>query len=160
FLQIYNAWYDIEADRARPIAELVEELESGKRATPDDRAFGDLTAAEQRELVDSYRLAYLAEAPVNWCPGFGTRLANEEVTPEGRSERGNFPVYKRALSQWMLRITAYADRLLADLDQLDWSESIKVMQRNWIGRSTGALVSFGVEGHNGTTIEVFTTRPD
>ncbi len=160
FLQIYNAWYDTEADRARPITELVEELESGKRATPDDRPFGELTAAEQRALVDSYRLAYLAEAPVNWCPGLGTVLANEEVTPEGRSERGNFPVYKRALSQWMLRITAYADRLLADLDQLDWSESIKVMQRNWIGRSTGALVSFGVEGHNGTTIEVFTTRPD
>ena len=160
FLQIYNAWYDTEADRARPITELVDELESGKRATPDDRPFGELTAAEQRALVDSYRLAYLAEAPVNWCPGLGTVLANEEVTPEGRSERGNFPVYKRALSQWMLRITAYADRLLADLDQLDWSESIKVMQRNWIGRSTGALVSFGVEGHNGTTIEVFTTRPD
>jgi leucyl-tRNA synthetase len=160
FLQIYNAWYDTEADRARPITELVDELQSGKRATPDDRPFGELSAADQRALVDSYRLAYLAEAPVNWCPGLGTVLANEEVTPEGRSERGNFPVYKRALSQWMMRITAYADRLLADLDQLDWSESIKVMQRNWIGRSTGALVSFGVEGHSDTSIDVFTTRPD
>ena len=96
---------------------------------------------EQRELVDSYRLAYIAEAPVNWCPGLGTVLANEEVTADGRSERGNFPVYKRPLKQWMMRITAYADRLLADLDQLDWSESIKLMQRNWIGRSTGALGS-------------------
>jgi leucyl-tRNA synthetase len=160
FLQIYNAWYDSEADRARPIGELVDELELGKRATPDGRPFAALSVAEQRALVDSYRLAYLAEAPVNWCPGLGTVLANEEVTAEGRSERGNFPVYKRALSQWMLRITAYADRLLADLDELDWSESIKLMQRNWIGRSTGALVSFPVEGHSGVAIEVFTTRPD
>jgi leucyl-tRNA synthetase len=160
FLQIYNAWYDTEADRARPITELVEELESGKRATPEDRPFGAMPAAEQRALVDSYRLAYLAEAPVNWCPGLGTVLANEEVTAEGRSERGNFPVYKRALSQWMMRITAYADRLLADLDQLDWSESIKLMQRNWIGRSTGAQVTFPVEGHADAAIEVFTTRPD
>jgi leucyl-tRNA synthetase len=160
FLQIYNAWYDTEADRARPISELVDELESGKRATPDDRAFATMPPAEQRALVDSYRLAYLAEAPVNWCPGLGTVLANEEVTAEGRSERGNFPVYKRALSQWMMRITAYADRLLADLDQVDWSESIKLMQRNWIGRSTGALVTFSVEGHADTAIEVFTTRPD
>ncbi len=160
FLQIYNAWYDTEADRARPISELVDELESGKRATPDDRAFATMPPAEQRALVDSHRLAYLAEAPVNWCPGLGTVLANEEVTAEGRSERGNFPVYKRALSQWMMRITAYADRLLADLDQLDWSESIKLMQRNWIGRSTGALVTFPVEGHADTAIEVFTTRPD
>ena len=105
--------------------------------------------AEQRELVDSYRLAYIAEAPVNWCPGLGTVLANEEVTADGRSERGNFPVYKRPLKQWMMRITAYADRLLADLDLLDWSESIKLMQRNWIGRSTGALARFPVEGHDG-----------
>ena len=86
---------------------------------------------------------------MNWCPGLGTVLANEEVTADGRSERGNFPVYKRPLKQWMLRITAYADRLLADLDVLDWSESIKLMQRNWIGRSTGALVRFAVSGHCG-----------
>ena len=82
---------------------------------------------------------------MNWCPGLGTVLANEEVTADGRSERGNFPVYKRPLKQWMMRITAYADRLLADLDLLDWSDSIKLMQRNWIGRSTGALVRFPVE---------------
>ena len=98
---------------------------------------------------------------MNWCPGLGTVLANEEVTADGRSERGNFPVYKRPLKQWMLRITAYADRLLADLDLLDWSDSIKLMQRNWIGRSTGALVTLRrSSGHAGVDIEVFTTRPD
>src|SRR5437870_4127320 len=160
FLQIYNAWYDTEADRARPVSELVEELQSGKRATPDGRPFDSLPAAEQRELVDSYRLAYLADALVNWCPGLGTVLANEEVTADGRSERGNFPVYRRPLKQWMLRITAYADRLLADLDALEWSDSIKLMQRNWIGRSTGATVRFPVPDHGGVAIEVFTTRPD
>ncbi|MDQ1509401.1 MAG: leucyl-tRNA synthetase, partial [Actinomycetota bacterium] len=160
FLQMYNSWYDPDADRARPIAELVSELEAGTRPMPDGRAFSSLSASEQRTLVDSYRLAYIAEAPVNWCPGLGTVLANEEVTADGRSERGNFPVYKRPLKQWMLRITAYADRLLADLDLLDWSDSIKLMQRNWIGRSTGALVRFAVSGHAGLDIEVFTTRPD
>ncbi len=97
-------------------------------------------------MLDSYRLAYLYEAPVNWCPALGTVLANEEVTADGRSERGNLPVYRRPLKQWMLRITAYADRLLADLDLLDWPESIKLMQRNWIGRSSGAAVLFPVDG--------------
>ena len=160
FLQIYNSWYDADADRARPITDLVAALEAGTRPTPDGRAFAALSASEQRRLVDSYRLAYIAEAPVNWCPGLGTVLANEEVTADGRSERGNFPVYKRPLKQWMMRITAYADRLLADLDVLDWSESIKLMQRNWIGRSTGALARFPVDGHAGVEIEVFTTRPD
>jgi leucyl-tRNA synthetase len=159
FLQIYNAWYDADADRARPITELVEELSSGKRPTPDGRAFEALSRPEQRKLVDGYRLAYIGEAPVNWCPGLGTVLANEEVTADGRSERGNFPVYKRPLKQWMMRITAYADRLLSDLDELDWSESIKLMQRNWIGRSTGASARFPVDGSD-AVIEVFTTRPD
>ena len=97
------------------------------------------------------------EAPVNWCPGLGTVLSNEEVTADGRSERGNFPVFRRPLTQWMMRITAYADRLLDDLDRLDWPESLKLMQRNWIGRSTGARIGFAVGGE---TIEVFTTRPD
>jgi leucyl-tRNA synthetase len=160
FLQIYNSWYDIEADKARPIAQLVQELRGGRFPTPNDIPFDDLGPLEQRQLVDSYRLAYVAEAPVNWCPGLGTVLANEEVTAEGRSERGNFPVYRRPLKQWMLRITSYADRLLADLDELDWSESIKLMQRNWIGRSTGALAKFRVAGHEDVEIEVFTTRPD
>jgi leucyl-tRNA synthetase len=160
FLQIYNSWYDVDADRARPIQDLVDELRAGTRSVSDSRAFDALTVQEQRELVDSYRLAYIAEAPVNWCPGLGTVLANEEVTADGRSERGNFPVYKRPLRQWMMRITAYADRLLADLDQLDWTDSIKLMQRNWIGRSTGALARFPVDGHGDLAIEVFTTRPD
>ena len=109
-------------------------------------------------MVDGHRLAYLDEAPVNWCPGLGTVLANEEVTAEGRSERGNFPVFRRPLRQWKMRITAYADRLLADLDLLDWPEPIKLMQRNWIGRSEGARITFPVAG--GPGIEVFTTRPD
>src|SRR5207244_5734632 len=140
-------------------AELVAEFEAGTRATPDGRAFNTLSSTEQRTLVDSYRLAYIAEAPVNWCPGLGTVLANEEVTAEGRSERGNFPVYKRPLKQWMMRITAYADRLLTDLDVLDWSESIKLMQRNWIRRSTGALARFAVSGHSGAATEALRTRP-
>jgi leucyl-tRNA synthetase len=160
FLQIYNSWYDEDAQRARPIATLVQEFRAGRFATPDDIPFDSLGPLEQRRLVDSYRLAYEAYAPVNWCPGLGTVLANEEVTPDGRSDRGNFPVYRRPLKQWMLRITSYADRLLDDLDALDWSESVKLMQRNWIGRSTGAAVRFPVEGHHGLDIEVFTTRPD
>jgi leucyl-tRNA synthetase len=109
--------------------------------------------------VDGHRLAYISEAPVNWCPGLGTVLANEEVTADGRSERGNFPVFRRNLKQWMMRITAYADRLVADLDRLDWPDSVKAMQRNWIGRSEGAQVRFPVAGTD-ATIEVFTTRPD
>jgi leucyl-tRNA synthetase len=160
FLQIYNSWYDEEEDRARPIATLVQDLRAGRFDTPDGVPFDELRPLEQRRLVDSYRLAYEASSPVNWCPGLGTVLANEEVTADGRSERGNFPVYRRPLKQWMLRITAYADRLLDDLDSLDWSESVKLMQRNWIGRSTGASVRFPIEGHRGVDIEVFTTRPD
>ena len=103
------------------------------------------TTLARRKVVDAHRLAYLDEAPVNWCPGLGTVLANEEVTADGRSERGNFPVFRRPMKQWMMRITAYADRLLADLDRLDWPESIKLMQRNWIGRSEGAEVRFSTD---------------
>ena len=163
FLQIFNSWLDPETRRARPIAALIDELSSGARRTPDGRAWGDLSEAEQRQLVDGHRLAYVADAPVNWCPALGTVLANEEVTNEGRSERGNHEVFKRPLKQWMMRITAYADRLLEDLDRLDWPESVKTMQRNWIGRSEGALISFGaVTSLDGpmSDIEVFTTRPD
>jgi leucyl-tRNA synthetase len=160
FLKIYNSWYDTDADRARPVEELVAEFRSGARLTPQGLPFDDLGVTEQRELIDSYRLAFVDESPVNWCPGLGTVLANEEVTPDGRSERGNFPVYKRPLKQWMLRITVYADRLIADLDIVDWPDSIRNMQRNWIGRSTGAYIRFPVEGHEDLEIEVFTTRPD
>jgi len=165
FLQIFGSWYDDVADRARPITELVEELEAGTRepvseANPDGRPWAALDEVTRRRVVDSYRLAYLEEATVNWCPALGTVLANEEVTAEGRSERGNHPVFRRPLKQWVLAITSYADRLIADLDLVDWPEPIKVMQRNWIGRSVGANVAFPVVGHDGVDIEVFTTRPD
>jgi len=116
-----------------------------------------MTEIERRRTIDDHRLAYISEAPVNWCPGLGTVLANEEVTPDGRSERGNFPVFKRSLRQWMLRITAYGDRLLSDLDRLDWPDKVKTMQRNWIGRSRGAHIDFP---YGSGTIRVFTTRPD
>jgi leucyl-tRNA synthetase len=163
FLQIFNSWYDASADRARPIDELVAELDSGGRepgegTNPTGKPWAELSPTERRAVVDNHRLAYISEAPVNWCPGLGTVLANEEVTAEGRSERGNFPVFRRPLRQWMLRITAYADRLVRDLDTLSWPEPIKLMQRNWIGRSEGANVSFPTEV--GPPIEVFTTRPD
>jgi leucyl-tRNA synthetase len=174
FLQIFNSWVDERTGRARPIAELMAEFESGARPVPGDEPDGagwaGLSAARRRELVDGYRLAYRSQELVNWCPGLGTVLANEEVTPDGRSDIGNYPVYRRPLQQWMLRITAFAERLLADLDGLDWPESIKRRQRNWIGASDGAYVTFpvtdgadGVDGAApgaGTAIEVFTTRPD
>ncbi|WP_433310929.1 leucine--tRNA ligase [Micromonospora sp. CA-269861] len=157
FLQIFNSWYDRDAGRARPIAELIAEFEGGNRQTPDGRAWAELSVAERRQVVDDHRLAYVSQAPVNWCPGLGTVLANEEVTADGRSERGNFPVFKRNLKQWMMRITAYGDRLLDDLDSLDWPEAIKLMQRNWIGRSTGAHIDFPTSA---APVRVFTTRPD
>ncbi len=157
FLQIFNSWYDRERGKARPISELEEEFGSGARPTPDGRAWGSLSAAEQAAVIDGYRLAYVAEAPVNWCPGLGTVVANEEVTAEGRSDRGNFPVFKRNMRQWMMRITAYADRLIDDLDLLEWPEPIKIMQRNWIGRSHGARVDFSTTAG---PLTVFTTRPD
>jgi leucyl-tRNA synthetase len=159
FLQFFGAFYDEEAGRARPIRHLVEEFESGRRLPADGRDWTQRSELERRRLVDAHRLAYLAEVAVNWCPGLGTVLADEEVTAEGRSERGNFPVFRRRLRQWMLRITAYADRLLADLEELDWPESIKTMQRNWIGRSEGALVRFAIKGQ-AQGLQVFTTRPD
>ncbi|WP_335936920.1 leucine--tRNA ligase [Streptomyces sp. PTD5-9] len=158
FLQIFNSWYDTEADRARPIDELVAQFESGDRPTPDGRDWSALSAAERADVLSEYRLAYASDAPVNWSPGLGTVLANEEVTADGRSERGNFPVFKAKLRQWNMRITAYADRLLKDLDGLDWPEAIKLQQRNWIGRSEGARVDFPVDGAGAIT--VFTTRQD
>ncbi|MFD9504039.1 leucine--tRNA ligase [Streptomyces sp. NPDC060035] len=158
FLQIFNSWYDTEADRARPVAELVAQFESGERPAPDGREWGALSTAERADVLGRYRLAYASDAPVNWAPGLGTVLANEEVTADGRSERGNFPVFKAKLRQWNMRITAYADRLLDDLDGLDWPEAIKLQQRNWIGRSEGARVDFPVDGAGDIT--VFTTRQD
>jgi leucyl-tRNA synthetase len=201
FLKMFNSWYDVEAGAARPISELIDKLlterlvldwslqpiESGlMEKLPDilvgrpggTMRFHELDRAQQRAVIDEQRLAYMAEVPVNWCPKLGTVLANEEVTNEGRSERGNYPVYRRALKQWMLRITAYAERLEADLDALDWPEPIKIMQRNWIGKSTGAEVDFPLAGEGADelfderasdgfpaqpdddVIRVYTTRPD
>jgi len=134
FLQLYNAWFNPETNKAEPIS-----------------TYNGLDP-------DSVRLAYIAEMPVNWCPQLGTVLANEEVV-DGKSEVGGFPVERRPLRQWMLRITAFADRLLEGLDGLDWPESIKLLQKNWIGRSEGALVKFEIENGN-FEIPVFTTRPD
>ena len=137
FLRIFNSWYDPVAERARPVADLIAEYASGRRATPDGRPWRDLTVTERADAVDAHRLAYLSEQVVNWCPGLGTVLADEEVTDEGRSAVGNYPVYRRPLRQWMLRITAYAERLLAGLDEVDWPEHVKRLQRNWIGPSGG-----------------------
>jgi leucyl-tRNA synthetase len=159
FLQLFNAWFDVDAKKARPIAELIDELDAGTRSLDDGRVWADLSADDRLRVLEDYRLVYTAEAPVNWCPALGTVLANEEVTNEGRSERGNYPVYRRPMRQWMMRITAYADRLIDDLDTVDWSDAIKLMQRNWIGRSTGAEVTFEVVGRD-DSITVFTTRPD
>ena len=199
FLRMFNSWYDPEARAARPIAELVRRLASGQyvidpagRAVPNlsdglspylgdpigTTKWHELSAAEQRAVLDGVRLAYMDEVPVNWCPKLGTVLANEEVTNEGRSDRGDHPVYRRALKQWMLRITAYAERLEKDLELLDWPEPIKAMQRNWIGRSEGAEVDFPLQSiadddwfaerkeggfpaaEEDDVIRVYTTRPD
>jgi leucyl-tRNA synthetase len=171
FLQIFDSWFDADAvradgglGRARRISELRDELASGSRSVPGhdgDNAGGAvwsaLSADEQRDVIDSQRLAYVDESPVNWAPGLGTVLANEEVI-DGKSERGNFPVFVKPLRQWKMRITAYGDRLTDDLDLIDWPDAVKHMQRNWIGRSRGANVTFQATG--GEAIEVFTTRPD
>ncbi|MFW6061240.1 MAG: leucine--tRNA ligase, partial [Planctomycetota bacterium] len=201
FLRIYNSWFDPERGEARPIHELIDALEAGElvvdmdgniRQPPISKTieawagvpggfwkFQELADDQKQRLIDEYRLAYQAEVPVNWCPQLGTVLANEEVTNEGRSERGDYPVYRRALTQWMLRITAYAERLLQDMEALDWPESIKIMQRNWIGKSTGAEIDFPLAGmeelddwfayraehgypssEDEQVIRVYTTRPD
>ena len=173
FLQVFNSWFDPEAPRrdgrgkgaARPVTELRDKLASGQVPVPDGRDWDALSTAEQAEVIDSFRLAYVSSAPVNWCPGLGTVLANEEVTSEGRSERGNYPVFKRNLRQWMMRITAYGDRLAEDLDTVDWPEKVKLMQRNWIGRSEGSEVTFAVPGagqgvDQDASLSVYTTRPD
>lgn len=153
FLRLYDSWYDTEAGRARPIAELEAHF---SESVPE---WSSMSPAARNAHLDGHRLAYLAEVPVNWCPALGTVLANEEVTNEGRSERGNHPVFQRPLKQWMLRITAYGDRLEQDLDLVDWPEPVKMMQRNWVGRSEGAHVTFKV-ADSSEEIEVFTTRPD
>ena len=157
FLQVFNSWYDEIEQRARPIAELEQAYADGSIATPNGQPWNTHNKHERRQAIDARRLAYLSEAPVNWCPGLGTILANEEVTADGRSDIGNYPVFKKSMRQWTMRITTYADRLLQDLDRLDWPEPIKLMQRNWIGRSEGARVDFTTAVG---TLSVFTTRPD
>ena len=167
FLKIYDSWFDPDADnasgskgKARPISELIPILES------THEGWAELSEAQRQEVIDEYRLVYRSNSTVNWCPGLGTVLANEEVTADGRSERGNFSVFRKNLQQWMMRITAYSDRLLDDLQYLDWPEKVKSMQRNWIGRSRGAEVTFPVSiqdangSHESIGIDVFTTRPD
>ncbi len=156
WLQCYGAWYDVDARRARPIAELEEELASGRRQA-DGQAWASLDAAARQAFLDRHRLAYLGEQTVNWCPKLGTVLANEEVI-DGKSERGGYPVLRMPLRQWMFRITAYAERLLSDLDLVDWPDSTRTMQAEWIGRSEGAEIDFEVPGFG--MLRVFTTRPD
>ncbi|MBL9141356.1 MAG: leucine--tRNA ligase, partial [Phycisphaerae bacterium] len=160
WLQAYDSWYDKQAMRARPIHELVDELDRGVRtldAAHPDRTWAALTQDQRRAYVDSRRLAYLGEQTVNWCPKLGTVLANEEVIG-GKSERGGFPVLRLPLRQWMFRITEYADRLLNDLALVQWPESTRTQQAEWIGRSEGAEILFDVEG--ASPLSVFTTRPD
>lgn len=170
FLKIFSSWYDPDAQNreggkgcARPIETLIAQFEDGTRQTPDGREWAELSKKEQADIVDSYRLAYVSYAPVNWCPGLGTVLANEEVTSEGRSERGNYPVYKSKLRQWMMRITEYGHRLTKDLETIDWPDKVRAMQENWIGESHGANVTFDLAdsaGSDVSSLEVYTTRPD
>jgi len=186
FKQIFNSWYNNDTKKTEPISTLIEKFNSNGsynvNAAQDEEWFkaldlekfpffgeyfvGEFTATdwqsmneEQQQLIlMHYRLTYLANSWVNWCPALGTVLANDEVK-DGKSERGGHPVVQKLMRQWSMRISAFAQRLLDDLDTVDWSDSIKEIQRNWIGRSKGASVKFSVAGH-GETIEVFTTRPD
>ena len=169
FLKLFDSYYDIEADKAVPVSELVLRFE--KEGNINVQAYCDkdtpvFSALEwntfnhekQQKVLLFYRLAYLSETQVNWCPALGTVLANDEIV-NGVSERGGYAVTKKRMRQWSMRISAYANRLLLGLDELDWSDSLKEMQRNWIGKSTGASIYFEVENHP-EKLEVFTTRPD
>ena len=168
FKQLFNSYYCNLEDKALPITKLIKEFErngnsavnvksSDNTASFSSLEWLDFSHETKQEILLSYRLAYLSESMVNWCPELGTVLANDEVK-EGRSERGGFLVEQKKMKQWSLRITAYADRLNEDLNQLDWSDSLKEMQRNWIGKSKGVTMGFSTE--NNELIEVFTTRPD
>ncbi|WP_276724766.1 leucine--tRNA ligase [Capnocytophaga granulosa] len=169
FIQLFNSWYNRATDKAEPIETLVALFEKGGNAGVDAPCDDDtptftaeqwkaFSEAEKQRILLKYRLTYLAETEVNWCPALGTVLANDEVV-NGVSERGGHPVIRKKMTQWSMRITAYADRLLQRLDTIDWSESIKESQRNWIGKSVGASIDFVVaEGDH--KITVFTTRPD
>ncbi|PCI98702.1 MAG: leucine--tRNA ligase [Flavobacteriales bacterium] len=168
FKQIFNSWYNNESDKAEKIDSLIEKFKaegnSNIKATTDfEETFSasdwnSWSEEEQQKMLLNYRLAYLSDTWVNWCSALGTVLANDEIK-NGVSERGGHPVEQKLMRQWSMRITAYAERLLKDLDTVDWTDSIKDIQRNWIGKSQGASVIFDVDGHDGE-IEVFTTRPD
>ncbi|MCW5907421.1 MAG: leucine--tRNA ligase [Chitinophagales bacterium] len=164
FLKLFNSWYNKEANKAEPIETLIEKLKSGdskfeiRNSRFEIVSWNDLSDIEQQNVLMNYRLAYLSFAEVNWCEALGCVLANDEVK-DGKSERGGYPVEKRKMRQWFLRITEYSDRLLEGLEKLDWSEAMKDMQRNWIGRSEGALIQFSIFNFQ-FSIEVFTTRPD
>ncbi|MEO6901786.1 MAG: class I tRNA ligase family protein [Bacteroidia bacterium] len=175
FIQLFNSWYNKKSNKAEPIQTLIEGFEkNGFKGTADAILTGDIefyqdgfTAADwhafpaeaKEQILQQFRLAYLSDTMVNWCPQLGTVLANEEVK-DGLSERGGYPVERKLMKQWSLRITAYADRLLRGLEEIDWTESIKEAQRNWIGRSEGTSLKFEIHQFNGEQIEVFTTRPD
>ncbi|WP_430614028.1 leucine--tRNA ligase [Flavobacterium sp. JP2137] len=169
FIQLFNSWYNLAADRAEPISDLVAifatQGNQGVQAVCDEgiaifdaAQWTAFSSEEQERILLQYRMTYLAETEVNWCPALGTVLANDEII-NGLSERGGHPVVRKKMTQWSMRISAYADRLLQGLDTIDWSESLKESQRNWIGKSVGASVVFKVEDSS-EVIEVFTTRPD
>lgn len=169
FIQLFNSWYNKDTDKAESICTLIDTFSkdgnANVNAVSDENIemftaehWNAMSADEQEKLLLQYRLTYLAETEVNWCPALGTVLANDEII-NGVSERGGHPVIRKKMTQWSMRISAYAERLLQGLETIDWSESIKEAQRNWIGKSVGASVTFNVKGSN-ETIEVFTTRPD
>ncbi|MGB4560929.1 MAG: leucine--tRNA ligase [Schleiferiaceae bacterium] len=169
FIQLFHAWFNEASGKAESIDTLIAHLAAqgteGLRAThhgdpactPEE--WSNFDAAEREAFLQQFRLAFRSESVVNWCPALGTVLANDEVV-DGRSERGGHPVVQKPMLQWSLRISAYAQRLLDGLDSLDWSDSMKETQRNWIGRSQGARVRFGLPSIEGEALEVFTTRPD
>jgi leucyl-tRNA synthetase len=164
FLQLFKSYYNYQKQKAEPVTILVAGFEKEGFTGNDDVAaftkeqWATFSEAEKSSVLMNFRLAYLSEAWVNWCPAMGTVLANDEVK-DGVSERGGYPVERKLMPQWSMRITAYAERLLNDLNTIDWPESIKDAQRNWIGRSEGTSLRFKLDGHN-ESIEVFTTRPD
>ena len=169
FIQLFESWYDKLEDKARPISELTAIFSTDGNLNIDAVCDEDTTLfsaaswctfseKEQQKILLKYRLTYLAEAEVNWCPELGTVLANDEII-NGLSERGSHPVIRKKMTQWSMRISAYADRMLSGLETIDWTDALKESQRNWIGKSVGASVIFNVKDHN-ATIEVFTTRPD
>ena len=168
FQQLFNSWYNTANQKAEPIESLIAlfsqqgnaSVKAACAETPEFTAlqWNELATKEQQKILLNYRIAYLADSWVNWCPALGTVLANDEVK-DGYSERGGHPVEQKLMKQWSLRIAAYADRLLTSLNDLDWTDPIKEMQRNWIGKSEGAAISFSLIGHP-EKIEVFSTRPD